>query len=1192
MLKFDSLELLGFKSFAEKTRLVFHDRISAIIGPNGCGKSNIADAIGWVLGVHTAKNLRGQKMEDVIFNGTGKRKPSGFAEVTLTLRRTDQTPIVLEGEELPDPVLEISRKLYRDGESQYWINQRRCRLRDIHQFLEEAGLGFASYAMIAQGKIDSFLTSKPLDRRIVIEEAAQITGYKSRRRSAELKLEMAQQNLLRVNDIIAEVERQLRSLKRQAAKARRYRRLKESFRELQRIRFAAEAGRLGRVLEELQGQLAALREEEAELARELESQEKIQRQAARKREEREQELALLRQRRSEVMMELDRSRHSISYHQEQIQALQGALKSEASEEEATGQSLQRTEEELGRFEEERIQLEEQEEQTRRSLQEHQQTADRYGAELREREARLEELRSALLQLSAETASLKNTREQLGERIRTGETARQRLGQELEQHRVQLQQAENLLAEKEGLIASKEEELRGRRQELSQQEEQRARLQSQVDEMREEVAACQNRLIALRERLQSLQEVELNHSHYSESVQKVLRHLSQSQAVRTGGTLADFIETSPQFERVVEEVLDEELEYVLVDSLEEAVRGVVELKNVKGGKCTFLSLHSNGFRTGNGNSPVPPQPQEGVFGKLLDLVQMEPRIGEAFQRVLPQRAQAVVVDDLDRAFRLAHDYPEHTFITLEGEELTPRGLLAGSAGQSKKLGLLSLKRQKRELEEKVVRQRQALSLVEEKRTALAAELDLLSSLCARGREDLYSREKELIGLRHERDQAERDLQRQRQALQVVQEELSRLEGERSGWIRQQELAARELAEKERRQEESQRLLSETHRFLEQLRSDHARVQEQVNAVASDQKVLEERRAALERTLERIREQREGLEARRDYLRTRQAQNRRRLQELADQLEQLEESLVRFQQESERLTLQVSELEEQWEAAKEEMRQLDSRLEQLRARRSEWQERRAGLDLERVRVETQFLSLQEQCREQLRESLEEAAAGVSLEEVDLEDVNRRHDELKRRLERFGPINMTALQEYQQNQERYEFLTRQREDIETSIADTTRAIQDLNRRSRQQFQEAFDAINLHFKEVFQKLFGGGDCGMQLLDEDVLECGIDLYAQPPGKKLQNVMLLSGGEKAMTVFALLVALFRYRPSQFCVLDEVDAALDDANVARFGSLIREMSQHTQLVLITHNKRSMELADSLFGVTMEEPGISKVVSAQI
>jgi chromosome segregation protein len=1193
MLKFESLELIGFKSFSEKTRILFDNRVTAIVGPNGCGKSNLSDAIGWVLGTQSARGMRSEKMEDVIFNGTARRKPSGLAEVTLTVSRTGQAPIVLDGVELAGDQLEITRKLYRSGESLYLINQRRCRLKDIHAFLQDSSLAFASYALIAQGSIDSFLTAKPLDRRTVIEEAAGIIGYKSRRRNAELKLEMAQQNLLRVNDIISEVERQLRALKRQAARAGKYRRLKEEYREIQRGKFGLEARDLNARMQVLARELDKLQEQEARLLLGLKDKEEEYRRASEERNRAEDELSALHQRCSTLRLEVDRSENSIRYYQEQLESLQKHLHNNLAEQSVIEDSLVKTGEELAQFQVEQASLGEEEEQVRSALKEQSRLVEESRAELNRGEQGLEELRSSYLRLSGEVVTLSNQIEQAQQRLSTFQGRRDRLEKERALASSRLEESRQSVRGLTQQLQGKQVEIEALRLTLEERQEQKSGLEHELNSLRGDISEVRSQLIACRERLNSLHEVEVNHSHYSEGVQKFLNHLNRTSTVRTDGTLADFIETSPEYERLVEEFLNDELEYVLVDSLDEAVRGVSELKSMQAGKCTFLSLSSsNGFGKDFQEGTDPSlEAAAGVHGRLSVLLRMKPEVETAFRRALPDRAAAVVVSDLDCAFNLAHSHPENLFLTLEGEAWAPRGLLTASAPKSRKLGLLGLKRQKKETEKKVQQLQKSLVELQDREAGRDTQLQGLAQSISQDQQLLHRLEKELVALNHQEQHWAQEERRQLQALRLIEEEILQVEREKQAETDRRRQIEQELFEKNSSQAELEKRTAEGQHSVLQLRAELSRLHEQLHLISSDAKVMEERKLALQRTMRRVEEQRETLFARRNAVRLAHVQEEARLQETAAGINKAETELQEKRKQEQALSTLLTARQEEYEGRKEAYPLLEKELSDLRGQRMEVQQDRARLEVESARLETQLENAGTQCMDELQVHISLLAEQVP-PDSDYEAVLASYGDLKRQLEEFGPVNMTALEEYQESEQRYEFLTNQKQDIEQSIADTTRAIHEINRRSREKFREAFEAINGHFQKVFAKLFGGGSCGMRLLDEeDPLESGIDLYAEPPGKKLQNVMLLSGGEKALTVLALLVAMFHYRPSQFCVMDEVDAPLDDANVARFASLVKEMAEHTQFILITHNKKTMEIADAIYGVTMEDPGVSQVISAR-
>lgn len=1194
MLKFESLELLGFKSFANKTRIQFDDHITVVVGPNGCGKSNLSDAMGWSLGLQSAHGLRGQKMEDVIFNGTKDRKQSGIARVTLAVSRSeDDRPLVVAGQEISDPRLEITRRIYRNGDGSYLINGRRCRLKDIRRFIDESGLGFAPYALIAQGKIDSFLNAKPLDRRAIIEEAAQISTYRSQRRSAQVKLELARQNLVRVNDIVSEVERQLRSLKRQAGKAQRYRDLKRDFEGLLKARFAVESREYERRRLELCRRLDELSQAIEEAAVELALREKQHRESLQIRESLESNLSRIRQDHSQVQLKLDRGRNARRYDQEQIENTRRQLESNAAEQKSIRESLESTNQEQERLARQRRELVEKERLAAAVLEERRLEVADLAEQAGQAERELEQLRRGFVDLSTRSASLRNQKEQLESRVEEGAAAQSRLQEERDLQSAKLEE----LNEDRGLARESLSEARlrleRRRQALDEQLVRRQDLRQEIEHSQVELQEAQSKQIAARERLQSLEEIEISRSQYSQGVQQLLNRLASSQSLKSDGTLADHVETSPEFERLVEEFLDQELEFVMVDSLEDAAKGVSEVRSLNSGKCTFLSLSSNGYSSdAKGLRTNGVDGQDGVFGRLGDLLQMRPEVKQAFLRVLPQRAGAVVVSDLDRAFQLAHSHPQSTFLTLQGEALQPSGLLSSSASQSKKLGLLGLKRQKKSWEKKLLESRRSVAALEKGLEQRRNQLESLEESCRRGRAELHQAEKELVGLGHRLEQAESDVERHSQSLAQVEDRLSRQQSQQAQMRESLQSISQELEQTGRSLSRSQQLLDERRLGLDRLKSEAESAQSRYHGLKSESEVGRERLASVDDALRRLEQQRLGLEERRQSCSRLEEQGRQQLERAEQALEQLKRNIEALHKRGLELDQELAEAESEHQRWKQQHPSIEKELESLRERRMQIQEERASLEVERARAETQLQGLGEQCRELLQVELDQAVAGIDADSLERRSVVAACQDSKERLERFGPVNMTALQEYQESEERYEFLNSQRSDIEKSIEDTLQAIEDLNHRSRERFQEAFDCINGHFQALFRKLFGGGDCGMRLLDEeDVLESGLDVYAQPTGKKLQHVSLLSGGEKALTGLALLMALFQYRPSRFCILDEVDAPLDDANVLRFAALVRDMSLKTQFIVITHNKRTMEIANAIYGVTMEEPGVSQVVSAK-
>ena len=1194
MPRLDSLEVLGFKSFADRTRVLFDDGITIVVGPNGCGKSNLTDALSWVLGVRDARSLRGQRMDDFIFSGTSKRRPSGLVEATLTLSREAEDSINFNGLEVDGPVVSITRRLYRTGESSYFINRKRCRLKDIEELLERLGLGFASYALIAQGRVDSLINAKALERRAIVEEAAGISGYKARRRSAELKLDLAQQNLLRIKDILSEVERQLRSLKRQAATARRHKRLKEEFRQIQYRRFALEGGDIVGSLTVVHEVLAQFKEETAKLDASLESLEQTFLDSRHRREDLEGRFSQLNEDNTHVRLRLERAQNSIQFNERQIDSTRRYLEAHSRSQKEFDDAMQKVEKEIERLRDEKIRLEGECHRSQGSVAQQAQKVEGCKVSVEKKEVEVEHLRTRLVKLSADLAQLKNSRDQNIQRMESVQSHRSRLEHEQGEYESKQRKSLDQLKKQEQLTLRRQENVTEVQIQLKAKEREREGLESQLTTLRGELERAREELINKRGRLQSLEELEISQSLYSEGVAKSLRHLRSSH-VPVSGTLADFVQISPEFERLVEQFLNQELEYVLVNSFKEAVGGISKLKALTGGRCTFLSLSSNGFGGSGGSNKERKGPfdgEKGVIGTLGDLLTLEPKIQEAFHRVLPERAEAVVVSDLDSAFNLAHEYPERTFLTVQGEVLAPRGLLSVSTAGQVGGGLLSIRREKNDLGKQLATFQTRVESLSQREEELLNLVQQAGTASISYQESLHRIEKEVLLLEHQAQQSNRDLEHEKQALKVLLFEGVQLSEEETSEKDGAQATSRNLVDTENLTHRVDVELGESMDRLSQDRANLSQSQEELHFLSGETRVLEERRRSVEETLSRSEDQQKALQLRLQDVEDQKQEAQKRLQTLIVELEDEKEILGKCQIESSHLQESVEKHQQEYDLCRDNCQRLEIQLEELRKKRFQMQDEISGKEVSQARLEAQLESLSQQCDEDLQKDLEALIDSVNPGDDDAQILDR-YSQLKTSLENFGPVNMTALEEYQENEERYTFLSRQQDDLEQSISDATTAIQEINHRSRERFSEAFKAIDSYFREVFCKLFGGGDSGMKLVDdEDLLESGVDVFAQPPGKKLQHVSLLSGGEKTLTAFALMVALFMYRPSRFCMLDEVDASLDEATVDRFNRLIREMSQETQFILVSHNKRTIEMADSLYGVTMEEPGISKVLTVRL
>jgi chromosome segregation protein len=1192
MLKIEKMQISGFKSFSDSTEVVFPEGITAVVGPNGCGKSNIGDAINWVLGEQSAKMLRGASMQDVIFNGSEARKALGMAEVSLYL-----TGPPANGS--PERTrIAITRRLFRTGESDYLLNGAKSRLRDIQDLLREERVGAQTYATIEQGRIDQILNAKPKDRRLIIEEAAGIAGFKHKRRLAELKLEATHANLLRVNDIVVEVARQINALKRQAAKARRYGRLREELRAKESVRFGAKARRLDAELDEVRRAAAAVRDEEAATAARLATLDAEVVASRTTLEEAERASRAQTDALHQLDMEIDRHRARVESCREKIAEAAdaaGRLDAEGTELEARRAATAEAagahalalagEEAASTAAEERLEL------ARGAVAEGQQAREATRA-------RVEDLRRALFVSMDALAALRNRRQSLEEHGARLAAQRERLERERQiaadahlkssveaaSHVEQSLSVKRSVEEIRASVARSEAELHG--------------LRSRHAEASATRAAARERETAAASALRTLEDVATRFAGESDGV-RLLLTAGAGAGVRTGGVVADFVEASRDVEGAAEAYLQGLLPAVVVEDDGDASRAAGLIRAQSAGRTIVLckSQPSGALAVGvpsNGHVPIP-EAMRGdprVLGRLKDRLRLRPGDGFVSSRI----GDAVLVDSLDSALALHRDYPHVDYIAPSGEVVYASGVIAAGGRASGDRGLLAHHRKTNEgraaLAEATAQSAAAQALVDALAVELArAEVELAGARRALDAEGRRDQELELLARRtdDERARAERHLELLVQEAEAAAGESARLAEERAA--QETTVVAAEAAhlgaERELRDEVTALDAGEV--------ALRARLDEEA-AARAEAASLVQRVESARREASRISQTLIEIVARLDGARREAEAAAERGREASALLAATEAALAGQIEERSRLQREAAASEERLVEQRARVQETDIALKALRAELDGIRERGREAELARTRSEADRGFLDELCRQELGMSAAEAAAVAgdeSLAEADENRLDAEIAEIRARVDAIGPVNLMAIDEFRSLEERHATLVSQQRDLEDSMASLRESIKRINRSSRERFVEAFDTIRLHYVEIFKVLFGGGRADLVLEEgEDVLECGIEMIAQPPGKRLGHVSLMSGGEKSMAALALLFAIFRYRPSPFCLLDEVDAALDDLNVGRFTRMLAEYAHNTQFILITHNKRSMESAHLLYGVTMEEPGVSKLVSLRL
>jgi chromosome segregation protein len=1175
------IEIQGFKSFVDRTELVFEPGISAIVGPNGCGKSNVSDSIRWVLGEQSAKALRGSAMMDVIFNGTENRKPSGMAEVSLTISNEDR--------KLPTdfPEVTVTRRAFRSGESEYLLNKTPCRLKDIYALFTDTGVGTDGYSLLEQGKMDLILSSRPADRRAVFEEAAGITRYKDQRDEALRKLESTDHNLARVNDIVLEVKRQINSLERQARKAERYKVLKAELDQLQgrllmqEYREAVEReAALRQSLEEIRAEASAVEaqstEKEArqsELQVSLLADEESLSQATAVVRNLEAELAQL-DRKIEINRTLivnladrkERAGHEAGFLRERETAAGQALEGVQQEAQAAGTALAILAQEL----------------------------EEMGARLQQESAQRKTLTDQAQGLQQQILDLINRRiEMRGEadslqgKLVVLEQQAAGLRQELEQGQEALHQASLRLEEAAGLAGAKQEEVRNLEGHLGGRTQRRQDLEAALAAAEEALSGALASHSSLQSRLAVLQELSRVLEGYEAGPRALLLE-GQAQTGLPLESLARHVRTKPEFEVAVELALGRGLQTLLAGNLDQARQALRWLKEKNQGRASVLAGPMPAFE-------APAFPSEllaeaGVRGPLASVLDSDPGM-ETVVRWLA--GPFLLVEDFDAAWRLKERLPHWAqAITLQGEILTPTGLLTGGSLEAPERGLLGREREIEDLK------------VGLERTATESE--------AR-RQDRDRIRRELTELGQQISQASTELQaHQIAAAELEKERLSRLqEHER---LTADSVANRRALEEITGQSAVHRERSaKLETGLAEMVGSETRLKQELDAALAQADRLRADESALQAALSEKRVEQASKKERQDSLATEQRRLQAELGSLREQAgskdseaNQAAAELGRLRAENEGLESSLAGLFGQKDQAQEDVKKagearqerqnaihgIDGELKELRQRAGDCQDRRhkaeMGLQESNLAAERLKGTLVVEYHLDL-EAQPELPVGEAEGTV---DPRTRVQELKSKVEELGAVNPAAAEEYQELEQRLATLSTQLDDLNQAKADLHKVIGKINQTTRERFLQTFETVQVNFQETFKQLFRGGEAKLTLMDEgDLLEAGIEIIARPPGKRQQTISLLSGGEKALTAIALLFALFRLKPSPFCLLDEIDAPLDDANITRFSSLLTDYAKRSQFIVITHSKLTMEKADVLYGITMEESGVSRVLSAK-
>ncbi len=1180
-MKIKKLEMSGFKSFVDRTVVHFDHDVLGIVGPNGCGKSNIVDAIRWCMGEQSAKHLRGRSMEDVLFNGSESRSQCDLAEVTLTFENDDPEGVPLEFKEYVE--IAVTRRLHRSGDSEYLINKTPVRLKDITDLFLGTGVGTKAYSIVEQGKIGLIVSAKPEDRRMLIEEAAGITKYKSRKKAAERKMDLTEQNLLRVGDIVAEIERNLGSLKRQAAKAERYLGYRRELEDLQLYDAShrwleltgwtkLHEGDVGRFTLEADQARSALTAREADLETA-----RLEAMAA------EEELEKAQNRAFAAENEVRGEEAAIARAQDKIEGLR-ARETQAENEagEIERQWLELSAERDG-YAAEVASLENDEAIKAAQTEAEDAQVTAATAELQAADARVAELHRNVARAEATIASAEAT---LAGFDRRAEEMRGRAGKLAEER----EDLEGALAEHRGKAAALETELSDLRDGKVHSAEERATKETHLAELRHQIAEsdraleeARGELAKKRSRLGALTEL---HARL-EGVGAGTKALVATKHEAVVGLVADRIEAPAELTTALAGLLGHRLEEVVVRDVEAGAHLLEGLAAGKKGRATIVPLHPR--HVAGVWSPLPDVP--GVVARLADHLRYAPE-DESLVRALV--GDTLVVEDHEAAARVRELAPSTHVVTREGTVFFADGRIAGGTGEEVAAGRLDEKREMRELGEEVQRLDAVASERLARHQALRGAIAETQAALEQARNQAHA--DELAHLH-----CEKDLRAVLASAETVERRLGVLAQEAEELARWIALAGDERAQAEGSLDEARAGLEQAAGELGDAEADAS---EKRTFVDSRRQVLTEARVVLagvrekltaaRGTVARLDRSTEELAERKARLRDELLENARAFGETAALVFLHKERLQAALDESADATRILGETREAYELLRNGLAEREGGLKDLRAQAEAMREALAAAEMALREKEMGLAHLLETVAERFRGlHLPRVIGDYHLRPPPDDEARARIGELSGLIDRMGSVNLDAMREHEEAQERFTFYTEQKADLDKALADLQKAIAQMNRESRRLFAETFAAVNERFQQIFPRMFRGGRASLRLTNpEDMLETGIDILAQPPGKKLASIELMSGGEKALTAVSLIFAIFQIKPSPFCILDEVDAPLDEANVARYNDMIRSMTDRSQFILITHIKRTMQLVDVLYGVTMQESGVSRIVSVNL
>lgn len=1176
------LELQGFKSFADKTVLEFMPGITSVIGPNGSGKSNISDAIRWVLGEQSMKSLRGSKSEDIIFAGTQSRKSLGFAEASIVFDNTDGR-LPIEYQEVT-----VTRKIYRTGESGYFINKTPCRLKDVLELFMDTGIGKDGYSIIGQGKIDEILSNKSEDRRHIFEEAAGIVKYRTRKLESEKKLESTKLNLLRINDILSEIEANIEPLKAQSEKAKKFLDLREELKQI-------EIGLFLHNIDSYKEKLAQIKiDEDILISHNEEATKKMETINTLKEE--------LKQQINQITEEIESMQNIGFESSKQIEKINSDIN-------VAKERMTNNKENYARYEKEILENE-----TRRKELEDEKTSklekknnlfsnkEKFQKELAEKE---EELNKLTLKLSTKELEMEQKKQKQEQNVdkryeKNAEISTLEVNYENDEKREQSlkNEIQMTISELDSTRMTKEDiaktfhEIESQRnsitKSLSEIHEKREQANEKIKHYETNIQNLEQEERMKSSRLKFLQETEKEKEGYTRSVKSLLLECDKNTELRKGmyGALSSLIRSPKEYETAIEMALGASLQNIVTENEEDAKKLVEHLRKNNLGRATFLPIASV---SGKKLEKLNDKGIEGIIGIASDLIKVDKKYETIIVSLL---GRTVIVDDMDNAIKLAK-LNHYTFkiVTLKGDIINPSGGITGGSVQTKTVNILGRAREIEELEKNLKQMKQKIEkeqkAKEEYEASIENVLEEVESLETKLKDIdiIYATDKQkLVAVEENIAKLEARLEKLRNEQKEIAEDKERILLQKEEFEKEIESLTQEIESLTQEIEQYAALNKDNQKYIDDLNFDITNLRISVSS-------FDESESSIDEMVERINTDIENCNI---GIQNKNAQ----METIKQDNGMLENQIVEFQGQIEEIKKQVSNSSQTVENLKNERIKKNEKLSEVEMEITSQFNIIEDLKAQLVKIEVKKGKLEQDIEDIINKMWEEYEITPNAAEeyerpTNVAETTKRVNSLRNSIRNLGSINIDSIEEYKQTKSRYDFMCEQRLDLENTIGKLKKVIQDMTVIMKEQFEKQFNVINQNFGEVFKELFGGGKAELILADpENILECGIEIQVQPPGKKLQNMSLLSGGEKAFTAIALLFAILKINPAPFCVLDEIEAALDDVNVYRFADYLKKFSSNTQFLIITHRKGTMEAADTVYGITMQENGISKLLSMKL